>query len=936
MNRISCLNHIKHPFSEGQIRLSSKQKKVTLLATILLIPFLFIPGIVAFYGISYYFKGKNIKSLNSLSLPKLTKITSSIGAAHFSDKTKKQSQSLPFTDSKIKLGSRDNSLGTESRESFSGAEDSSDEDDSQPNLQIQSLPLLEDSNHSAQPQSQSLPFADSEIKCHNRGNSLGAESSENFFGEENSSDDEDFQLSHPVDLSHLPPLVSDSDDEDLSDFNANREKEDDSDQDVQMQFQMLASLDLKVEGLDAILSLLNERQNYLTYLHDNQSNAFKKLFIEVLRKEENDLLTSCLKLMNRAELDEILKDCSNFKLKFDDKEIPFHKTILMHFFGDYFKLLFNSGLREVGQSEMNFPEDELELFDSILNALMFNEQFEIGGDNLAGYLEVSEKYLHRPVKTQCEEFMIRNFTEFTDFSEVFRLADKYHLEDFKTEIQRLANEALKEEEINEPRLAFLSQFLPYIQKLKIVGSYNRNLLSQCIGLKELKIESEDKTFLEVLGHFQHLEYLDIKGFRSYEPLYLNKNNVRGYLVVSKINKDYFLKRQCEEFMICNLTDFTDFSEVFKLADEYNLKDLKTDIQKVANEAVKEKEIDPSRWNFFNQFLSQILRLEIKGFYNPDMLSQYVSLKELRIESEDKTFLGILSHFSNLKHLKIASLTLKDDDLEVVKEMQLTTLELSGCELITDDGLAHLKGLPLKNLYLGGCKRITDKGLVHLKGNPLKELNLSGCESITAEGLMHLKGMLLKKLDLSRVKCITDEGLAHLEGVPLRSLNLSSCVFITDKGLAHLEGMPLRSLNLSFCIFITDKGLIHLEGMPLRSLNLSLCGLITDEGLVHLEGMPLKELDLSSCRLITDNGLAHLEGMPLRSLNLSLCSLITDEGLVHLEGMPLQYLALSGNRLITDEGLAQLEKALQVVDNIYLIISSLSKERQRALCEEGWP
>lgn len=282
------------------------------------------------------------------------------------------------------------------------------------------------------------------------------------------------------------------------------EEDDSEDNDFRSHFQNLALANLKADGLGNILNLGANRQKYLAYLHKNQSKTFKNLFIEVLNREEEGLLIDCLKLMDREELDEILANFSNFKLKFGDKTILSHKVILETLLGDYFKRLFASEMLEVNYGEIHLQEEDYELFESIINALAFDKPLIVNGDNLRGYLEISEKYFLSTLKRQCEKFIISNLTDFEDLSEIFELADRYHL---KTILDKLVRKALGEKD--QSKWDFLSPYLPKIQKLQIKGFYNQSLLNQCIGLKKLSIASEDKTFLQSLHYFPHLKSVSI-------------------------------------------------------------------------------------------------------------------------------------------------------------------------------------------------------------------------------------------------------------------------------------------------------------------------------------------------------------------------------------------------------------------------------------------
>lgn len=62
MTDVRICRHFRHPFSQGKIKLSHEEKRYAKLGLFLL-PILIIPGLIAFYGISYYFKNRKCKQI---------------------------------------------------------------------------------------------------------------------------------------------------------------------------------------------------------------------------------------------------------------------------------------------------------------------------------------------------------------------------------------------------------------------------------------------------------------------------------------------------------------------------------------------------------------------------------------------------------------------------------------------------------------------------------------------------------------------------------------------------------------------------------------------------------------------------------------------------------------------------------------------------------
>ena len=85
---------------------------------------------------------------------------------------------------------------------------------------------------------------------------------------------------------------------------------------------------------------------------------------------------------------------------------------------------------------------------------------------------------------------------------------------------------------------------------------------------------------------------------------------------------------------------------------------------------------------------------------------------------------------------------RDEELALLKDLPLQTLDLRECGMISDEGLKHLKNMPLQRLHLESFQ-ITDEGLRHLKDLPLQIFTMRYCEQITEEGLKHLKDCPIK-------------------------------------------------------------------------------------------------------------------------------------------------------------------------------------------------
>lgn len=89
MPTVNLCNHIRHPHTQGKLRLTDTEKYYARLGLALL-PFLIVPGLAAFWGLSYYFKHRALKNLNKSLSPSTAKKTSKV---YKNTKTPKQSSS---------------------------------------------------------------------------------------------------------------------------------------------------------------------------------------------------------------------------------------------------------------------------------------------------------------------------------------------------------------------------------------------------------------------------------------------------------------------------------------------------------------------------------------------------------------------------------------------------------------------------------------------------------------------------------------------------------------------------------------------------------------------------------------------------------------------------------------------------------------------------
>lgn len=236
---------------------------------------------------------------------------------------------------------------------------------------------------------------------------------------------------------------------------------------------------------------------------------------------------------------------------------------------------------------------------------------------------------------------------------------------------------------------------------------------------------------------------------------------------------------------------------------------------------------------------------------------------------------------------------------------LKSLDLSNCQFVTDLALQDLQDLhQLRVLRLAGCFGITDSGLEFIRGLNLSMLDLKGCERLSDATVAQTVARMhnLRALVLEGVHRLSDEGLAKLgECHALEKLSIKGCSQVSDVGIAvFAANCPhLHWLDISGCKRITHKGLFsiakHLRG--LKHLAMAHCTGASNSGLAALGAaqLPLTFLNLSSCSRITGTGLAALQLLAptLRTLHVSWTDL-NDPAALQLQSLTqLRHLHMEG-------------------------------------------
>ncbi|CAM9948128.1 unnamed protein product, partial [Hapterophycus canaliculatus] len=251
---------------------------------------------------------------------------------------------------------------------------------------------------------------------------------------------------------------------------------------------------------------------------------------------------------------------------------------------------------------------------------------------------------------------------------------------------------------------------------------------------------------------------------------------------------------------------------------------------------------------------------------------------------------------------------------------LTTLDLSGCVLVSDHSILALGQMcrKLRRLNLKALNCVTEEGASSITHNcwDMEYLCLQDMYNLmdsafvfdfAVDGRRAVEANMLASItDINLHDCnnLTDAAVDHImkRACRIRTLNLAGCCYLTDMSCAFIaqdpltgsrRGDSLTSLNLGYCLNITDRGVASLVKSlrGIRHINLAGCVQLTDDGVFTLVSMctRLQELVLAQCKLLTDRSLCYLaDFLWVEDLDVSFCSKITDDG---IEVLALEFAGL---------------------------------------------
>ncbi|KAK6186414.1 hypothetical protein SNE40_008454 [Patella caerulea] len=318
----------------------------------------------------------------------------------------------------------------------------------------------------------------------------------------------------------------------------------------------------------------------------------------------------------------------------------------------------------------------------------------------------------------------------------------------------------------------------------------------------------------------------------------------------------------------------------------------------------------------------------------------LSLKGANIT--EKTFISLVSHFTNLENLDLTccnSLFMSGKILEKSSDVELLKHSLKNVKTLTLSSIRFLSDSTF-NRIVSVCQNVQNLSIasaqITFNSHAYYPEDTKVCDSPAIFSFQNILFYLqqqnekIKSLNLSRIS-ITDPFLAKIsqvEGLNLKELILSNCRDLTSHGIIEMcsNQKNIEKIDVSYCIDVGDKGIvaITLNLNNLKTLMAKKCQRISDVSAKMLKNLPCVDvLDLSECYNLTSDGL--IQGLcsgiqsHLTHLNLRCCSSLTDSIVVELcKYVPgLQYLDLGSCFPLTDLSVQSISKNLKNLKHLCL-------------------
>lgn len=263
------------------------------------------------------------------------------------------------------------------------------------------------------------------------------------------------------------------------------------------------------------------------------------------------------------------------------------------------------------------------------------------------------------------------------------------------------------------------------------------------------------------------------------------------------------------------------------------------------------------------------------------------LRELRVTRNNRFSGDCLKvlQASPLEHLQVYAGSLRNQDLQELKDLPLKSLELLNLS-ITDTGLRPLTALRLEKLVLY-CEQVRGTCFNFLDLSRLQSLEF-GDNSLENRALQSLGKAPLKELTLSGMKRLPND-LSELSPCPIETLSVTYCN-VRHRTLSVMQAWPLKRIELHDCQLLNDKTFAYLKNHQIEELDL-VHSHITGSGLRYLRNSPLRSLKLREFRSLNGVHLKSLKDCPIEILSIRGTKKIAAKDLAFLKDLPLKELHL---------------------------------------------
>ncbi|MGK5594112.1 MAG: BTB/POZ domain-containing protein [Parachlamydiaceae bacterium] len=715
--KVDCCHHLFNPFSQGPVKLTTWQKGVAITSLVALAPLLLFPGLVAFWGLTYYFKATQI-NLQQQDTENAVSRTHAISR-----------KTLSSTDS-------NNDTHAEDTSSLSGSEEA--KTPSSPNSMP--LPPLVSDDSDIDEDKPVLPISNlSPLDQLHRSRKI-----QNHFNDLRSSNSDKVAIFERIkeQVSSWQKYLGYLSQHQFEDFN----------------FLLGIALDtenpeiyidfiraLNPEQLNKHLELLNNCQiifeDNVLPVHKTLLRHISPYFESMFSSEMREAQTNEIHLQEREDYElfnELLPSAMSFYLF--DKKLDLSGDNLTQ----YLELAAKYQLSQLEKACKKWILHNLKNIDP------------------CNLFDLADQYGLESVKSALVEEILQTYRKNVGFTQL----QKKMLSQWLPRIKKLEVQKDPGNEL-QPLLKLCANL--HTLKIGLYGKQTIKLLKELPSLKNLAIDS---TY-----HWKAFSDQDIKDLHG---LPITSINIIHSPLITDRGLEYLKDLPLKSLTIAHCNQITDegLAHLRKSPLEaltLSFQDQITDRGLEHLKGLPLKKLEIERCGLItDEGLAHLKKLPLKSLrvlLQDQITDQGLEyLKDLPLEFLSLSLLGQITDqgLEHLKKLPLKKLNLvkcqriTNDGLAHLRKLPLKKLNLVKCQHITDDGLAHLRKLSsLKALTLSSLDQITDYGLKHLKELKLKSLTLGFLEKITDPGLAHLAKLSLSSFTIEQCDRITASHILSL-------------------------------------------------------------------------------------------------------------------------------------------------------------------------------